>query len=268
MIFKTGQPRYQDIYLILGQSNAVSQTGSFYNMPAEITAVNPMLKVWNAGTFADPTPGKFVPAHAGFNTGVFGYTHPASAFSNEGIYGMESFFGPRFIAEKQKSISFIKEAYGGKFITYFMPGGPSWTRIQAYITDAIAYYEARGIIPVFKAVLWVQGENDGSTPAAYDYNTNLTSLKASVRGINHAYLDTMHWISFKLQNSFEGAFAGIVNTAMADVAAADTTGHTHVLDLETGGVGSLFDRVHYTAPAGIRYASNKAYDLCKTIGII
>lgn len=121
--------------------------------------------------------------------------------------------------------------------------------LETRISEVKSYCIANGKTPIFRGVLWHQGESDVSDAA--NYQTNLTTLISKVReftGVEDLkfFIGTIPTVS--------AGYSATIRTGQFNVEAADS--NVHVVELNDL---TLFDSFHFNA-ASAKTAGQRYYD--------
>lgn len=254
-----------DVFLIGGQSNAVGHTYVTDTVDSPSVPSGKVLQYhYDAGNYLidanDPVghsthSANWDPSHASSPNGEIGSAWPA--------------FGMSYYYATGRMICFVQKAVAGSSqVSANQTGTGTWdtngSLFGASVTtldQALAYLATRGYAPVFKGILWHQGETDaiGTTT---NYQTRLTTMLSTYRSL---YGTTMPFYIFQLgtygpPTSYTDAYK-VVRTAQETVAAADP--YTKIV--WRGGIdlyarGLMSDAYHYKQQAlnemGVTGASN------------
>lgn len=201
-----------DVFLIAGQSNAVGQGLSASWSPVAA----PGVLEWNArnGITAGNDP---------VGNATFSSAWPA--------------FGNLYNASTGRNICFVPAAVGGTWQSS-VGGSPNWDTTgtlyaasNILLGSALNALSTVGYNPIFKGILWCQGENDGAsitigTETQAQYKAALTTMIANYRGM---YGTKMPFYIFRTgtNNLQSDAAYAQIRQAQEDVAASDP--YTHIV---------------------------------------
>lgn len=178
-------PAAADLIVIAGQSNAQVNGRTLAGVPAYI-GVDAGVKIW------DYTSAQFLTYHAGVNA-LQPSPNPNGTTEN---WGPDAEFSYRYRqASPSKTLFMVKYAVGstqlqqsadGLTTTDWSPASNSaeyFGQVAGAITGAKAAMVALGYVPVVRAVIWMQGEQDAglSGTAVSQYQTNLTAFVTAIR---------------------------------------------------------------------------------------
>lgn len=217
------------LILVAGQSNAVGYGVTLEDLPPEMRAPDPAVRIWDGD--------RFVPLAPGVNTGT--PNRPEA-------WGPEVEFARAWRAARPNGrLHIVKLARGSTALA----AGPDrdWSPASGELFAEMAREareaQAAAGVPV-TAVLWMQGEADAVQPqAARDYEANLRAFVAAVRG-RWAGKDAAVVIG---RIGGPMPFAAEVRRAQAAVDRADP----RVTSVETSDLPRQADQLHLT-PEGLR----------------
>jgi hypothetical protein len=159
--------------VLAGQSNAVGYNLDVAELPADLAAPDPRVRIWDGGRFAPMTPG--------VNTGT-----PRQPTT----WGPEVGFARAWrAAHPDGTLYLVKYARGSTPLAQG-PGrdwspassGELYAEATQAVTAAKAALARQGMEPEVTTILWVQGEADAADPAAAAaYRTNLEAFLRTIR---------------------------------------------------------------------------------------
>ena len=99
------------------------------------------------------------------------------------IFGPEIGLARAVMAATKRPVTIVKVACGGTSLAgQWVPGGPLWTNMTAFVRSIIRSDAAKGQTDVIGGFYWVQGENDAVYPTqANAYRANLEKFVTQLR---------------------------------------------------------------------------------------
>lgn len=232
-----------DVYLITGQSQAVGRA-PLAALPASLSGTRPSAFIWNGS--------EFVNLQAQTTSG-----YPSAG--ND--WGAEMLLAELAAAKQGRPVFIVKVAVPN--ISLLAASGTTWNpdvsgsladSLDSNIREARAWLRGKGRLPVFRGMVWLQGEADSKAANGAAYETKQTTLFNRVRALvgNNALpiLDGMVRTEFA-----EYTNAADINTAKANVASA--LGNIRLL--KTNAFNDIGDDVHYDGP-GFLAAGRHAFE--------
>lgn len=228
-----------DVYLVAGQSNAQGQGVS----ATSVTVPTGKVLQWKSSAISDA------------NDPV-GNANTGSAWPN---------FGLNYYNATGRKILFVPAAVAGTTQVAaadrgngnWDAGGTLWGLSVAAVTAAMAGATAAGYNPVFKGVLWCQGESDGDAINGVAPTTTQAAYQAALIAMILRYRTTygaqmpfyIHVTGYGLQGAGDAGYA-LVRASQRIVRDSDT--HTFIVfenAVDYPGLGLMqVDGYHYTQP--------------------
>ncbi|MEO1591769.1 MAG: sialate O-acetylesterase, partial [Cyanobacteria bacterium J06632_22] len=235
------------VFLIAGQSNAMGEGSFNSDLPNNLQAPHPSVRIWQEA----PT-GKFVSLQPGFS-GFLG-----GASDGEG-FGLELGFGHGIHGHTEEEVYLIKYAVGATSLAVdWDPNGHNnWhDAFVGRVGAALADLNAQNMSYDIEGMLWMQGEEDSIyADQANAYEANLTAFIGDMRS---RYSSDLEFVIGRIHDDMPWHSTGnvdIVRNAQTNVAAADPLTHW----INTDDLSLTNDDVHFDSDGhlnlGYRFAN-------------
>ena len=234
--------------IIAGQSNADGRV-PVSDLPSDIESElpNDKVHVWGSNDFADLSTGYYT----------------SNSTNSQTCFGFDLIM--LHYLSQVTDCYVVKRAEGGTSLSPY--GGRGWTAdYEGLTTSYLKQLETRIINAVkkssdfdIKAIVWHQGEADGSVVMAVHYYEQLKKLIAYIRGV--CGNPTLPFIGGTISHR-SGNYSAIVENAMLKVAAEDN----FVTFIDMSGA-SLSDSAHFDLTSA-EYLGKKVYDALIDYGVI
>lgn len=258
-----GLPPPAHIIVLLGQSNALGQTGNpvLAGLPADYLGEQSRIQIWWEGNYQTyPEAGHWENMYPVVNTRNHIYTDPAGPYYNIVGWSVEQRCSHYLPKPGGRPIYVAKEAVGAEDIdNWEKPTGDRWIAVERYITDIVAYFTAIKVTPIFLSTCWMQGESDCDDGKYQLYEGKFNTFLTNYRAIS-PYLTNSQFVMIKLRTDWNyGDPGGItaVNQAFQNAADANPTINKVITPENVGGTAS---GGHYNAN-GLLNLGEAWYDL-------
>jgi hypothetical protein len=234
---------FADVFILAGQSNALGQNQPYLalvNLPAAYSGIQPYIYVWRNGNYDTSTnQAGFENMQVPLNTRDKIYNSPSHPYNNITGWGVEQSWLHRTQQHLERDVYLLKNAIGALSISKWDTNDAMYFELNKMISGTISALKDQGKIPIFRGMVWMQGESDISNP---NYCNALKNLINNVRGIS-LHLNNMPFIIIRIVPGTNG-YSTNVDTSYNHVVKLDTS-HNFIIDPTLIPGVTLSDNLHY-----------------------